>query len=88
MDKKFISGLYLDEKVFDNGSIIKVSVNEKFIEYYNANKNERGYVNIDLKRGKVSQKLYAELNTYKPKESTNANNAQVEDDDFDDSIPF
>ena len=80
MDKKFISGLYLDEKVFDNGSIIKVSVNEKFIEYYNANKNDRGYLNVDLKRGKDSQKLYAEQNTFVAK----AKQEPVEDDeDFD-----
>jgi len=84
MDKKFISGLYLDEKVFDNGSIIKVSVNEKFIEYYNANKNDRGYLNIDLKRGKDSKKLYAELNTYVAKEQSN--NVESSNSDFDDEL--
>lgn len=80
----FVDGIFLEKKSFSNGGeIIKVSINPKFIEYYNANKNDKGYVNIDIKTSKDSSKMYAELNTFKPREV-----AQVSDSNDDDDLPF
>jgi hypothetical protein len=40
---------------------------DEFIEFLNANKNEKGWVTIDLKVGQ-SGKAYGELNTWTPEQ--------------------
>ena len=92
MDKQFVEGLSLKEHKFENGgSIIKVGVGENFIKYFNEHKNDRGFLNIEIK---TSQKgnVYAELDTYvKPEEKAVINDDPPEyneDQDFDDAIPF
>jgi hypothetical protein len=92
-ERKFIEGMFTKEITTQFGVMTKLSFNENFIKFYNDNKNEKGYVNVDLKRGKDSKALYAELNTYvKPEEAT-TNEVKPETpesfaDDFDDEIPF
>ena len=45
----------------------RVSINvEKAIAFINANKNDAGYVNLDLLKSKEGGKLYFKLNTWKP----------------------
>jgi len=71
MENKLITGLYAD-KPNDNAPewvISKIAINEKFIEFFNQNKNEKGYLNIDILQAKGG-KYYAKLNDYKPKEKT------------------
>ena len=45
--------------------------------------NEKGYINIDLKKSK-NDKWYAELNTYKKHDNTNIKEDYAEDEE----IPF
>jgi hypothetical protein len=93
-DKIFIDGMFTDEHKFDNGGeIIKLTFTDAFMEYYEANKTVNGKGNmqlkVDLKRGKESKALYAELNTFVPK--AQVAEAPAEDtsaDDFDSEIPF
>ena len=83
-EKVFVDGLFTEKKEFSNGGhIIKLSVSQKFIEFYNKNKSDKGYVNIDLKETRDG-KLYAELNSYQPKSTGSSNQEDVPDDD----LPF
>ena len=59
---------------------------DDFIEFLNENKNNAGYVNIDVLKSKSSDKIYGALNEWKKKENTEENNNYA-DDSFD-SIPF
>jgi hypothetical protein len=64
----FAKGINVKEKTFDNGnSIINISINVEQI-FENPINNEK-YVNIILKRGKESGKLYAINNEFYPKNS-------------------
>lgn len=64
-EKVFASGVFIEEKTFDWGSIIKQSYKvDDFIKFLNENKNDKGYVNIDVKKSKDGSKFYGELSTY------------------------
>ena len=85
----FAKGINIKEKVFEGGnSIINISINVEQI-FENPINNEK-YVNITLKRGKESGKLYAINNEFFQK-----NNKKVEENEGeivqfgeDESIPF
>ena len=84
----FAKGINIKEKVFEGGnSIINMSIHIEQI-FENPINNEK-YVNITIKRGKESGKLYAINNEFYQK-----NNAKVEEKEeeiikFDDeNIPF
>lgn len=69
----FAKGINIKEKTFDNGnSIINISINVEQI-FENPINNEK-FVNITIKRGKESGKLYAINNEFYQK-----NNAKVEE---------
>jgi hypothetical protein len=71
----FAKGINIKEKTFDNGnSIINISINVEQI-FDNPINNEK-YVNITLKRGKESGKLYAINNEFFQK-----NNKKVEENE-------
>ena len=71
----FAKGINIKEKTFDNGnSIINISINVEQI-FENPINNEK-YVNITLKRGKESRKLYAINNEFFQK-----NNKKVEENE-------
>ena len=71
----FAKGISIKEKTFDNGnSIINISINVEQI-FENPINNEK-YVNITLKRGKESGKLYAINNEFFQK-----NNKKVEENE-------
>lgn len=88
-DKIFADGLSIKSAQTQYGEIIKLGINyEKFTEFLAKYVNERGYVNIDLKKGK-SGNWYSELNTYNSSSSA----VQEEDEpivDFEDmdEVPF
>jgi len=72
METKLIEGLYA-KKPSDNAPDFvkaKISINQKFIDFYNENKNEKGYLNMDILETKDGTKYYAKLDEYKPKEKT------------------
>jgi len=71
----------MSEKIFTQGLVFKLPAEkapmwlkgklsikaDEFIEFLNANKNEKGWVTIDLKVGQ-SGKAYGELNTWTPEQ--------------------
>jgi len=74
-EKVFASGVFIEEKTFDWGSIIKQSYKvDDFIKFLNENKNAKGYVNLDVKKSKAGDKMYAEVNSYQPKEAAETGN--------------
>lgn len=84
----FAKGINIKEKVFEGGnSIINMSIDVSQI-MENPINNER-FINITIKRGKESGKLYAINNEFYQK-----NNAKVEEKEEeivkfdDDSLPF
>lgn len=64
---EFAKGVSVKERTFDNGgSVINISIDiEKFMDNPI---NEDKYINLTLKRGKESGKLYAVNNNYYQKE--------------------
>lgn len=66
-DIEFVKGVSVKERNFDNGgSVINISINlEEFM--LNPVNNDK-YINLTLKRGKESGKLYAINNEYYQKE--------------------
>ena len=86
-DKIFADGVSIKAKETRYGEILKVGIKaESFIDFLAKYTNERGYVNLDLKKGQ-SGKWYMELNTY-------SKNNQTEETDEnlvsfgDEEIPF
>ena len=91
----FAKGVSVKEKTFDNGgSIINISINlESFMENP---VNDDKYINLTLKRGKESGKLYAINNEFYQKNNTKTEEKSTENDEeivsfdenFDEEIPF
>lgn len=79
----FPKGIYFDKPKAGTPDFVKgkISLSEGIIEYYNENKNEKGYVNIDLLVSKAG-KLYLKTNDWKPTEEVKV------EDVSDDSSPF
>ena len=90
------------EKNFANGMIVNrrqgapefvianIAINvAEFTEWLNANKNERGWINLDVKQSQ-NGKFYAEQNTWQPTNSETKSpqtlKQQVEVDE--DDLPF
>ena len=71
----FAKGITIKEKTFDNGSIINMSIDVSQV-MENPINNDR-YINITIKRGKESGKLYAINNEFYQKN----NNKVVDKDD-------
>ena len=64
-ETKFIDGLYVNDAKPDFIPC-KLSIQaDRFCEFVQANKNDKGYVNIDVCRSKEG-KLYAKLNDFVP----------------------
>lgn len=75
-EKIFPKGIYFERPREGAPEFIKGRINIKvpeLIPFIQANQNNAGYVNLDLKKSKEG-KLYLELNTFtpKPKEDTSA----------------
>lgn len=89
-DKIFADGLNIKSKETQYGEIIKLGIKiETFMDFLAKHENERGYVNIDIKKGK-SGKWYSELNTYKSNSTTKSEEDDESIVDFDDmdEVPF
>lgn len=84
-EKIFVEGIFADRK--DNApDFVLCNLSFKcreFLEFMKQHANEKGYINVDVKRSK-NGKVYAELNTWKP----DAEKKAPAKDDFDDDIPF
>lgn len=66
MAVKFVTGLYVDRKADAPEFVVaRLGVKvEDFANFIRQNKNEKGYVNIDILRSRDGESLYAALNTY------------------------
>jgi hypothetical protein len=73
-DRVFADGLFYTEKENSYGKIGKLAISvDKFIEFLNEHKDERGYVRVDIleRREPTEDKThYGILNTYKPKQES------------------
>lgn len=71
MENKLVDGLYVDKPSESAPDFVKgkISINAKLIDFYNAHKNDAGYVNIDILESKGG-KYYAKLNDFKPNNSS------------------
>lgn len=94
MENKFVDGLFVNRRENAPDFVISnLSFNEKFIDYLKSNFNAKGYVNVDVLKGKEG-KLYAKLNDWKPSEKFVKNEdgkldvEEVEDDLNIQEIPF
>ena len=90
----FVNGLFVNEKKnapdFVNA---KISIGPNFQQWYEANKNEKGYVNIDILTSREG-KQYAKHNDFKPTNQGGSSYSapkttypQAPDDSLD-SLPF
>lgn len=78
-EKQYVDGIFIKTKETQFGNIDKLSFSPKFIEFYNENKNEAGYLNVDLLNSQKGGK-YAVLDTFQPKAK--------EESSEDSSLPF
>jgi len=75
-EKVYLNGMFIKEKVFDDGgSILNVSVKvEDFKAELDAHKNDRGYVNLKIKKRREPSETgithYCEKDNYQPKANT------------------
>lgn len=64
-EKIFADGVKVTARQTQYGEIIKVGIKaDKFIDFLAKYTNDRGYVDLDLKKGQKGN-YYLELNTYK-----------------------
>lgn len=59
----FIDGIDIKKR---GDNFYAVSFSEKFIDFYNKHKNEKGYLNANLCKSKDKDAYYFKLNTWKP----------------------
>lgn len=94
-DKVFAQGVKVVEKETKFGSIYKFGIKaETFMDFIAKYINEKGYVNLDLKKSS-KDKWYLEIDTYRlnngNKEQEEGNICSFDDmttEDFDTEIPF
>lgn len=85
-DKIFADGVSIKPKETRYGEILKIGIKaEPFMDFLAKYTNERGYVNLDLKKGQ-SGKWYMELNTYKNNQSEEVTEDLVTFDD--EEVPY
>lgn len=89
-EREFAQGVFVSKQSFgkNKGEIIKVSFKlDEFIEWAQANVNDRGYLNVDIKTAKADKnKLYAELNTWQPAGQEGPEEDEEAEDE--DGLPF
>ena len=92
MENKFVDGLFCNDKL--DWMDANLGFTPRFIEYYNANKDEKGNLRITLAKSKKTGKQYAKLNDWKPSEKFVKNEdgslgtEEVEDELNIQEIPF
>ena len=65
----FADGIYFDRPREGAPTFVKGRLSiqvDKAIAFLNQHKNEKGYVNLDLKEAKETKKLYLALNAWNP----------------------
>lgn len=80
-EKVFAKGFWFERPHTNAPSFVKgrMSVKvEEAVEWLQANKSERGYVNMDLLLAKDGEKLYFTLNDFQPKVSQENNFGKTE----------
>ena len=76
--KEFASGLYINstpltsniETSKENFVFFRIGINKRELMDYLENKyaNDKGFINLDVKKSADGLKMYAEVNNYKPRE--------------------
>ena len=84
-EKNFANGFILSRRDGSPEFVVgNVAINvAEFTNWLNTHKNEKGWVNIDLKQAK-SGKYYAEQNTWQPSAETTPQQSNEDDTD----LPF
>ena len=84
---EFAKGIKLNEKRFDNGdAIVNMSLDmSQLME--NPINNDR-FINVTIKRSKKNDKLYAVINEYYSKKTTEETDGEIVKFGDDESIPF
>jgi len=80
MEKIFVDGLRFEEPAETAPDFIKGRISikaDELIAFCQKHKNEKGWLNVDLKESKGGKK-YFELNTWKPKTQQMASNPITE----------
>lgn len=73
METNFPQGFYVERPSENAPDFVKCKISVKVetaIEWLQANKNERGYVNLDVLSARDTNKLYLKFNEYKKEEET------------------
>lgn len=88
-NKIYAEGIFLKVINTQYGGMLTININvDKFISFLQANKNEKGYVNLNIKKrkekGRYGDTHYAEVNPWKPKQETMNLNQEENLDD----VPF
>ena len=88
-EKKFIQGVFVNERKNAPDFVrAKLSISvDRFIEFAQANKDEKGYFKFDILESKGG-KDYAMVNDWKPKGENSSSSAPSQDSSIDDSLPF
>ena len=88
-EKIFAEGIYFNEPRESAPDFVLGRISfqsERARKFLEDNANQKGYVNVDIKRSKDG-KIYCELNTWQPKGEKKPEKVQ-EPEQFDDEIPF
>jgi len=68
--------------------VANIAINvAEFTEWLNANKNDRGWINLDVKQSQ-NGKFYAEQNTWQPNSDSKPVAKTVQNGGDDDDLPF
>jgi hypothetical protein len=86
---KFVQGLFFNERKNAPDFVrAKMSISvDRFIEFAQENKNEKGYLNFDILEAK-SGKDYAKVNDWKPTPRDEPSGSQAEPETVNDDLPF
>lgn len=89
---QFAPGVFFKRQSFGKGKgeIIKQNIRwDEFKEWAEANVNDAGYLNLDIKTAKSdNNRLYAELNTWVPANSEAESQEDTETEDDSEGAPF
>ena len=89
-DKIFAEGIYFSAPNEKAPDFVKGKLSFKVldaIKFLEANVNNAGYVNCDIKESKGG-KIYVELNTFKVEKPESLKEETQEESNLDDSVPF
>lgn len=85
MENKFVEGMWFKKPNEKAPDFVKGNISvhaDKFIEWMKGKANEKGYINIVLKKSKEKGILYLQHDDWKPKSQTGEVSVEELPDDF------